>query len=117
MSLRLPKDEERYQLARKEGKLCGLLALTPIRDFNYWFIAKNDFHHSKISDEGDMLILKRKAPFHELHATEYFELFSLINRLNGEGHYHKIELNFSNTQSVPDIVHFHLQVLKDEMRS
>lgn len=117
MSLRLDKDEAKYQLAKREGRLVSLLEIPRLREFKYWFIARNDFHHSKISDEGDMLILKRKCIYRDLRLCEVVEKHKIEQILESEGQYHKIDKNFSNTQSVKDIVHFHLQVLKEEMRT
>jgi hypothetical protein len=116
MSLRLDEDEAKYQQAKNEGKLVSLLEVPAKVEYKYWKIIANDFPHTKISEWSDMLILKRKALFSELKFVEIAELFKLIVQINESNAYHKFELNFTNMQSVKDIVHFHLQYLKDEMK-
>lgn len=114
MSLRTPQLEAKYQRARLAGRLTPLWDVEPIREFKHFKLIKNDYPHDRIARVNNMLIPKRRIRYWwQLRWYERREL-KKIDRLLAT-RYHCIKRNYPALISVPEIVHWHLYILKEEL--
>lgn len=108
MTMRLPETEERYQQAKRDGKLVSLLEVPRLADYTYWAKIPNEFAHDRVAEKHDLLVLKRECEdFWHITDEEWKELKTILASLNN-GEYNSFKVNFTNTQSIKGLPHIHL---------
>lgn len=114
VSLRTPRDEKHYTLAKKKGITRPLLEEPRIREWRYWALIHNEFPYSAAFKVHHMLIPKRVVPRSDLNAEELRELDIIIDELGDT--YDCRLVNYSNKQSIKDHYHMHFLVYKDNRK-
>lgn len=107
--------EIKYQVAKKEGTLRGLLEEPSLKDFRYWRLVENAFPYDERWEVSHMLVLKRACQWSRMSADEVIELHVLKNKYRSK--YDKIEENGLSMSSIKDIPHVHLLKGKKNGRS
>lgn len=112
--LRTAETEARYEADLKAGKTRDLMDVPAIMDFKYFKVIKNHYPHDKIAKVHHLLIPKRRFQhWHQMKRRERKE-FKMIDEVLSR-HYHCIKRNYPALISVPELVHWHLYVLKEEI--
>lgn len=115
MTMRTPKIEEEYRMAKELGNLIKLYDEEPVLDFKYWVIVKNRFIHDKLAKLNHMVVLRRECPdLRHIKVFEWVELLYIIWQIRDD--YHTFNFNFPAMSSVTNIPHAHLYKLKKEYR-
>lgn len=102
-----------YQELRRNGGLlngCVLCGKTPLKQFQYWFIAKNDFPYDRIAKVHNMLIPIRHIDETGLSEEEMAELFDI--KSNYLQDYDFFIEAARKKRSVPKHFHVHLIAAK-----
>lgn len=109
-TLRTTESEARYQVAIAAGLTKPLKDVDSLMEWKYWRLIPNEFPHSLIAKEHDLLIPIRVFPtLEEATMEEIVELmYILFNDL--VNNYDSVKLNFPRQQTVRNHLHFHLMV-------
>ncbi len=86
-----------------------------VKEFNYWFIIKNEFPYDAISITNHMIATKRVVPFDWRLLTEEEEKeIELLKETYINENYDVVWENLPKGQTIPSHFHLHLLVLKRE---
>lgn len=115
MSLRTENTENLYRTAQYLKQLRPLNEERAVYEYKYWRVVRNRFPHDLHHTVNDLLVLKRKCPsILKLRPWELWELRRVYQDMSKL--YDKVGLNLPTMISVPDFVHFHLYIFKDEYK-
>lgn len=111
-ALRTKKVEQDYLKARQLNILQPLWTISPLYLFKYFKIIPSAYPHDKIASTHHLLIPIRKVDsWKKLKWLERRE-FKKLDQWLGQN-YDCIKLNYSKRITIPEIVHWHLYILKD----
>ncbi len=119
MTMRTPELEARYQADKLAGRLKNLLEEPRLWDGEHFCIIKNGYPHDVIvgDHDHDLIVLKQpNVQFWDYTIPQLRELQHIAKRQNELGKFHRLEMNFTNMQSVKTHSHWHLLELKPELR-
>lgn len=110
-SLRTPRVEREYAQWKKTAGRVDLRKELPIKDFKHFKIIEAAFPHNRIADTHHLLIPKRK--FRDWKRMRWYERreFKKIDAYTSV-EYDCIKLNYPSMITVPELVHWHLYILK-----
>lgn len=115
MSLRTAKSEEKYQLAKAEGKTHPLKDVESIKDYKHWRIIPNEYPADMVYKESHLLIPKRVvSTWQYLNEDEADELWFILDGIEKEGLYDAISINPPKRRSVANHFHIHLFIFYED---
>jgi diadenosine tetraphosphate (Ap4A) HIT family hydrolase len=114
VSLRTPRDERRYQQARRTRPERDLTIEKPVKQWKHWYLLPNKFPYSSAFSKHDMLLPNRVVARSDLNKKEWDELGEILDEL--ESSYDVVMMNFRSKQSVKNHFHIHLLVYKTKRK-
>lgn len=111
LTLRHPATQRQYELAINRGHLKDLRDEEQIIGFRYFKIINNRFPHDRVAATHHLLVPRRKFNHWTMMNRHERKEFKKIDIYLSQ-HYDCIKLNYPSVISVPDVIHWHLYVLK-----
>ena len=115
MTMRTPETEAKYATDRLNNNLTPLNKVEPMKEWRFWKLIENSYPHDRHHTVHHMLVLKRPRPnVWRINLFEWLELCRILEEVNPQYDYWKV--NFSALQSIKNLPHIHLCVLKSEYK-